>query len=78
MVERGPWEAEPPVEALAEARFPKLVVSGGHSEAFEAICDVLAARLHAERASCPGAGHAIARAPGFTELLRSFLQRADG
>ena len=77
MVERGPWEADPPVDALVGTPFPKLIVSGGHSAAFEAICDVLAARLGAERASCPGAGHAIARAPGFTELLSSFLGRAD-
>lgn len=77
MVERGPWEADPPLDALAGTPFPKLVVSGAHNDAFEAICDVLAERLGAERASCPGAGHAIAHAPGFTELLSLFLQRAE-
>ncbi len=77
MVERGPWEADPPLDALAGTHFPKLVVSGGHIDAFETICDVLAERLAAERACCPGAGHAIARAPGFRELLSSFLRRAD-
>ena len=30
IAERGPWEAEIPLGALAEAPFPKLVVSGAH------------------------------------------------
>jgi pimeloyl-ACP methyl ester carboxylesterase len=77
MVERGPWEAEPPLEALGAAPFRKLVVSGGHSRAFEAICDALAEGLGAERATCSGAGHAIARAEGFRELLERFLQRQE-
>lgn len=77
MVERGPWEADPPLEGLRSARLPKLVVSGGHSEAFEAICDALAARLGAERATRPGAGHSLQRAPGVVELLGGFLDRAE-
>jgi pimeloyl-ACP methyl ester carboxylesterase len=77
MVERPPWEAEIPLGELAAAPFPKLVVSGGHSPAFDAVCDVLEQRLGAERAVLPGAGHAITRAPGYAELLASFLERAD-
>src|SRR5437016_6230802 len=50
MVERLPSEADPPLEELAQMPFPKLVVSGGHSEAFDAVCAVLAERLGAERA----------------------------
>ena len=76
MVERGPWEAEPPLRELAAAPFPKLVVSGGHSAAFDAICDVLERELEAERAVCPGARHGIPRAPGFTELLAEWLDRS--
>jgi pimeloyl-ACP methyl ester carboxylesterase len=76
MVERAPWEAEIPFDALAAAPFPKLVVSGGHSPAFDAICDVLEERLGAERAVLPGAGHSIQRAPGFNDLLVDFLSRA--
>jgi pimeloyl-ACP methyl ester carboxylesterase len=76
MAERAPWEAEIPFEELAAAPFPKLVVSGAHSEAFDAVCDVLARRLGAERAVLPGAGHSIPRAPGFTEALQEFLLRA--
>src|SRR5712691_3196258 len=61
MVERYPWEAQPPLEELADAPFPKLVVSGAHSEAFDAVCDVLVERLHAQRAVLPGAGHSVQR-----------------
>jgi pimeloyl-ACP methyl ester carboxylesterase len=77
MVERGPWEAEPPLDALAAAPFPKLVVSGGHSAAFDAVCDVLERRLGAERAVLPGARHNPQTLPRFAELLSGFLSRSD-
>lgn len=54
-----PWEEEPPLKELAAAPFPKLVVSGGHNEGFEAICDELAGRIGASRAVVEGAGHEI-------------------
>jgi pimeloyl-ACP methyl ester carboxylesterase len=76
MAERGPWEAEIPFDELAAAPFPKLVLSGAHSEAFDAICDVLEERLGAERAVLPGARHSLPRAPGFNERLEEFLRRA--
>jgi pimeloyl-ACP methyl ester carboxylesterase len=77
MVERPPSEAVIPFEALSRAPFPKLVVSGGHSAAFEALCDVLEERLGAERAVLPGAGHSIQRlGEPFNELLTSFVERA--
>lgn len=56
---RPAWDREPPVAELAAARFPKLVVSGGHSEGFEAICDELADQIGAARAVVEGAGHEI-------------------
>src|SRR6266498_3353305 len=62
----GIARGEPAVDELAAAPFPKLVVSGGHHPAFDAVCDVLEARLGAERAVLPGAGHSLPRAPGFT------------
>jgi hypothetical protein len=78
MVERSPAEALIPLDRLAAAPFPKLVVSGGHSAAFEAVCDVLAERLGAERAGLPGAGHSIQRlGEPFNELLASFVERAE-
>jgi len=78
MVERSPIEAVIPFDELSAASFPKLVVSGGHSPAFEALCNVLEARLGAERAVLPGAGHSIQRlgAP-FNELLTTFVERAE-
>lgn len=76
MVERAPWEAEIPLDALAAAPFPKLVVSGAHNAAFEAVCDVLEERIGAERAVLPGAGHSLPRAAGFNERLVEFLSRA--
>jgi pimeloyl-ACP methyl ester carboxylesterase len=77
MVERGPWEAEIPLDELAAAPFPKLVVSGGHHRAFDAVCDVLEERLGADRAVIAGAGHSVPRtgAP-FNERLKDFLRRA--
>jgi pimeloyl-ACP methyl ester carboxylesterase len=75
MVERSPAEADPPLDALARAPFRKLVVSGAHSAAFDAVCDVLERRLGAERAVLPGAAHNAQRAPGFNERLVDFLER---
>jgi pimeloyl-ACP methyl ester carboxylesterase len=73
MAERPPWEAEIPLDQLAAAPFPKLVVSGAHNAAFDAVCDVLEERLDAERAVLPGAGHSLPRAPGYPERLKAFL-----
>ena len=72
MAERPPWEAEIPLDRLAAAPFRKLVISGGHSAAFDAVCDVLEERLPAERAVLLGAGHGLARAPGYPERLVAF------
>lgn len=78
IVERPPWEAEIPLAALAAAQLPMLAVSGGHAPAFEAVCDVLAERLGAERAVLPGYGHAAQRHPAFNGVLASFVARAAG
>jgi pimeloyl-ACP methyl ester carboxylesterase len=77
MAERPPWEADPPLDDLASAAFPKLVVSGAHNPAFDAVCDVLEERLEAERFVVPGAGHAAHAAPGFNDVLLDFLARAQ-
>ena len=76
MAERPPWEAEIPLDELAATPFPKLVISGAHSPAFDTVCDVLEERLGAERALLPGAGHSLPRAPGYVERLESFLDAA--
>jgi pimeloyl-ACP methyl ester carboxylesterase len=78
MVERYPWEAKPPLGELAAAPFPKLVVSGAHSPAFDAVCDVLERELSAQRAVLPGAGHSVQRlGEPFNELLSAFVERAE-
>ena len=53
------WDADLPLAELAAADFPKLVVSGGHHQGFDAICDDLATRIGAARAEVAGAGHEI-------------------
>jgi pimeloyl-ACP methyl ester carboxylesterase len=76
MVERAPWEAAIPLDKLAAAPFPKLVVSGAHNPAFDAVCEVLEEGLGAERAVLGGAGHSIPRAAGFNERLEEFVRKA--
>ena len=56
---RPMWYADLPLAELAAATFPKLVVSGGHSAGFDAICDDMAERIGASRAVVEGAGHEI-------------------
>ena len=68
MAERMPWEAEIPLDELAAAGFPKLVVSGAHHPAFDAVCD--RARGAAPRAS-RGASRRRPRHPARFRLPRA-------
>jgi pimeloyl-ACP methyl ester carboxylesterase len=78
MRERPPWEAEPPLEDLAGARFPKLVLSGGHSPVFEAVCDAVATRLRAQRAVISGRRHTIpATGAAYNARLHAFLSERE-
>lgn len=77
MVERGPWEASIPLATLAAADFPKLVVSGAHHPAFDAICDALERELPAERLVLPGFGHTAQLHPEFNAALVDFIERAS-
>ena len=56
---RPTWYPDLPLAELAAAPFPKLIVSGGHSAGFDAVCDDLAERIGATRAVVEGAGHEI-------------------
>lgn len=76
VVERGPWEARIPLAELAAAPFPKLVVSGAHHAAFDAICDVLERELPAERLVLAGYGHNAQLHPEFNVALVDFVERA--
>jgi pimeloyl-ACP methyl ester carboxylesterase len=76
--ERPPWEAEVPVERLAEADFPVLVLSGGHSPAFEAVCDALAGGLDAEREVIRGRGHTVpSTGDDYNRRLDAFMRAAE-
>jgi pimeloyl-ACP methyl ester carboxylesterase len=76
--ERPSWEAEIPLEQLAAADFPVLVLSGGHSDAFEAVCDALAEALSAERAVVTGRGHTVpSTGAPYNERLEAFLIAAE-
>ena len=77
MAQRNVWEAEIPLDALRRTSFPKLIVSGGHHPAFEAVCDVLYRELKAERATIRGGGHGVPRTGvPFNERLDTFLKGA--
>lgn len=74
---RVPWNPDLPLAELASAPFPKLVVSGGHSAAFDAICDDLAARIGASRTEVEGAGHEIQfTGPPLNETLLTLWRQA--
>jgi pimeloyl-ACP methyl ester carboxylesterase len=76
--ERPSWEAEIPLDRLASADFPMQVISGGHSPAFEAVCDALAAGTAAERAVIEGRGHTVpSTGAPYNERLEDFLARAE-
>jgi pimeloyl-ACP methyl ester carboxylesterase len=72
MIERTPWEADVPFEQLEGIR--ALVISGGHSPMYERVCDVVAARLGAQRAVLPGRGHTIpTTGAAYNALVGAFL-----
>ena len=78
MEERAPWEAEIPLEDLARAPFPMLVISGGHSPVFEAVCDAIAHGAGAQRAVLAGRGHTIpATGDAYNACLHTFLSAAE-
>jgi len=79
MEERPPWEADVPLDALADAGFPALAISGGHSPVFEAVCDAVAERLGGERERIEGRGHNIPETgTPYNERLERFLLHAQG
>jgi pimeloyl-ACP methyl ester carboxylesterase len=79
VAERWPSEAELPLDKIAAADYPKLVVSGAHSAALDAVADVLEQRLGAQRAVLPGAGHSIPRlGEPLNALISTFVRQALG
>lgn len=73
--ERPPWEAAIPLAELRDAAFPKLVVSGGWHEAFDAVCEVLEQELNAERlVLAEYGGHGVQHDAGFNRHLERFWE----
>jgi pimeloyl-ACP methyl ester carboxylesterase len=76
--ERPPWEADIPLDTLAAVGFPVLVLSGGHSPAFEAVADALADALSAERGVIRGRGHTVpSTGAPYNERLEAFMRAAE-
>jgi pimeloyl-ACP methyl ester carboxylesterase len=74
MHERPPWEVELPLEELARLPCAKLVISGGHSPAFDAVCDSLALAIGARRSVISGRGHTIpSTGEAYNSCLHAFL-----
>lgn len=73
------WDLEAPVDVVADAGIPVMIVSGGWSPIYDAVCARLADRLSAKLHCLPGYGHAVQTAgPGFNELLAAHVRAASG
>lgn len=71
---RPPGDAELPLDVLASADFPMLVITGDHRPEYEIIADAIAARTGAARSVVAGMGHLVPDTGGpFNARLESFL-----
>jgi pimeloyl-ACP methyl ester carboxylesterase len=74
---RPPGEAEIPLAALHAAEFPMLVISGGHMDGYELVCDAIADGTGAAREVLPGLAHLVPdQGAPFNELLDAFMTEA--
>lgn len=70
LVTERPWKVDVPIGAIDDASFPKLVVVGGWSKAFDAIGRRLADLLETDLHVLTGAGHAVQKVgQPFNDLL---------
>lgn len=78
MNELPPWDARIPLEPIAAAPFPRLVVSGEWQPSIEAVANLLTERLGAQRLYVPGAGHTVhsAAAEEFNARLENLIASA--
>lgn len=76
MREPSPWEADIPLDRLANASFPKLIFSSRTIPMHEAVCEILVRDLKAEHAVISEAGHFIPRTgKPYNDRLRAFLKK---
>lgn len=77
LVTERPWRVDVPVGAVADAPFPKLVVTGGWSPAFDGICQRLADLFATDLHVLTGAGHGVQRVgEPFNTLLARHVRNA--
>ena len=76
--QRPPEEATFDFPAIRAAGMPVLVITGGHSDVFEAVGDVIERELGAERAVLPGRGHAVQRVGQAVQRSARGLHRPGG
>lgn len=71
------WAIDLPVGAVADAGIPTLVVGGGWSPVFDAVCERLTGLIGARYETIRGHGHAVQKAgPSFNALLRAHVAAA--
>ncbi|MPZ72310.1 MAG: alpha/beta fold hydrolase [Nitriliruptorales bacterium] len=74
---RRSWDRDLPLDGIAAARLPVMVVTSGEHAAFEAVADHLTAVLDASRERIGGHGHLVPLAADrFNAVLDDFLQTA--
>jgi pimeloyl-ACP methyl ester carboxylesterase len=77
MTEPAPWDVTVPVQALAAAAFPKLVITGGWHAAFELVGERLATRIGAGRQVLSGRDHGVqSLGEPFNHALASLIDQA--
>ena len=75
---RPVWEASVPADVLNNVLFPKLVVSGKHHPAFDAVCGELVSAMGARWVELPGAGHMVQMlGEPFNAALLEFWRAAE-
>ena len=74
---RRSWDQDLPLDAIASAGVPVMVVTSGEHDGFEAVADHLTAVLDARRERLPGFGHLVPLVPEFNDVLDDFLSSVD-
>lgn len=72
------WRLDVPIGVIADAAFPKLVVTGGWSAAFDLVCKRLSDLFETECHTLSGAGHNVQKlGPPFNTLLDCHIEIAS-
>jgi hypothetical protein len=76
---RPPGDAQIPLGALRTARFAVLVISGGHHDGYEVVCDAIAEATGATREILPGMAHLVPELGLlFNAVVEAFMTDAVG